>query len=441
LESKYFSLIDIVPAIFWAIVILFIGFLIKSSKNHLPQYRFYMLNIMMKMFFGVAFGLVYMFIYGGGDTTAYYDGAVVLNNLFFKSPGLYFEQLFSEPTRFQFTTFFDSSTGFPPIWIYKEPEAFFVSKIMSIFSFFTLKSYFAITIALSAFTAHASWKLFTLVHSYNFSSDKLISVGVLFLPSVNFWCSGISKDTIVFIGTIYFIYHSFIIISKSHKSSVKNYLLLIFMGFIIYQIRSFMLFAIIVPLIFALSVRIIKFMGGGNRAVILFRTFILIALITLGGLFSNLSTNDLLTQNNSIKQAAVIQKDFQNNENYGTKKYDLGDVQFTALGILKIVPLATVTGIYRPFIWESLSPTLILNGLESTLLFYFTFLLISRNFFKKWHLIRSNEFLIFCLVFVITIGFITGMTSILYGVLVRLRAPLLPFLCILLTLTITTSKK
>jgi len=61
-------------------------------------------------------------------------------------------------------------------------------------------------------------------------------------------------------------------------------------------------------------------------------------------------------------------------------------------------------------------------------------LFFRRNALKKWALIRGHEFLIFCLIFVLIIGFMTGMTSILYGVLVRLRAPLLPFLFVLLTI-------
>lgn len=77
-----------------------------------------------------------------------------------------------------------------------------------------------------------------------------------------------------------------------------------------------------------------------------------------------------------------------------------------------------------------------MNGLESIMFLYFTWLLFRRDFFKKWRLIRAHEFLVFCLIFTFVIAFMTGLTSGLYGVLVRLRAPLLPFLFILLTLDI-----
>ena len=392
-------------------------------------------NILAKMFFAVAYGVFYIFLYGGGDTTAFYDAAISLNNLFFKSPELYFEQMFTTPNKFQFTTFYDSVTGYPPGWIFREPEGFFVSKIISILSFFTLKSYFAMSLIFSAFAAHASWKLFQLVRSYKFNNEKLIAFGILFLPSVNFWCTGISKDSIVLIAAMYLIYNAFKIISKEHQSNIFNYIMVLFMAFLIYHIRSFILISIVVPLFLSLSARLVKSIGGGNMAVIAFRSLILIiGIIGVGRSLIQQSEQDLSQLNSSLEQASIIQKDFQTNTTYGDKKYELGNVEFTSVGLLKIMPLAIVTGMYRPFIWEALSPTLILNGVESILFLYLTFYLFRRNFIKKWSIIRGHEFLIFCLIFVLIIGFMTGMTSILYGVLVRLRAPLLPCLMVLLTI-------
>jgi len=394
-------------------------------------------NILAKMFFGISFGLVYIFVYGGGDTIAYYDGAVCMNNLFFKSPEHYFDQIFSAPDIFKRQLYYDSITGYPPGWIYREPEAFFISKIISIFSFFTLKSYFAMTIIISTFTAHASWLLFKLVRAYDFSKEKLLVFGILFLPSVNFWCSGVSKDSVVFISSVYLVYHLFKILSPNQKTTTINVVILIINMFIIYHIRIHILFAILIPAFFAISARLIRIIGGGNIAVVAGRTAIILAgILVIGNTLIIETEDDLVESNDSLKEAALIQNDFKKNTIYGSKKYDLGDVEFTPTGILKIMPLVIITGIYRPFIWEALSPTLILNGIESLIFLYLTFVFFRRKFLQKWNYIRSHEFLIFCFIFVLIIAFMTGMTSILYGVLVRLRAPLLPFFVILLTIDI-----
>lgn len=430
------------PAILWFIIIFVSAVVIKSFKNNPIEYKYYIPNILAKLFFGVFFGLFYLIVYGGGDTTAYFEGALALNNLFFKSPELYFKQMLTAPEPSQYSVFYDSTTGYPPTWIFRETAGFFISKIASIFAFFTLKSYFAMTLFFATFTAHASWKIYQLVRSYNFSSNKLLVFGVLFLPSVNFWCSGVSKDSVVFAATLYTVYNAFIIISPEHKSKIINYIIITVMVFLIYHIRSFVLIAIFVPLFFAISARFVRFLGGGNMAVVAFRSIILIiGIVGIGRSFILQSEEDFLSSNSALQQAEITQRDFQFNETYGDKKYDLGDVEFTSIGLLKVMPLAMLTGIFRPFIWEALSPSLLMNGLESIIFLYFTFFFVRKKLISKLSLIRGHEFLIFCLIFVLIIGFLTGLTSILYGVLVRLRAPLLPFLFILLTMDMSKMLK
>ena len=98
------------------------------------------------------------------------------------------------------------------------------------------------------------------------------------------------------------------------------------------------------------------------------------------------------------------------------------------------MPLSIFTGVYRPFPWEALSPGLILNGIECIFLFYFTFLFLIKGRRKRIARIRDSDILTFALYFVIIFAFMTGFTSVIFGVLVRLRSPLLPFFLLLLTI-------
>lgn len=376
---------------------------------------------------------------------AYFEGSVALNNLFFKSPELYFNHLFDVSTWDQFTTDFDSKTGYPPSWIYREPEAFMICKIMSILSFFSLKSYFAMTLIMAAISSFASWKLFLLLREYKFTSDKTLAIGVLFLPSVNFWCSGISKDTWVLISVFMLIYHSFKLISPQFKATLWNWLMLFFFAFIIYQVRSIILYITIVSLVFAISTRITNIFNRNDLKIVLLRAAVLIgSVIAIFSFVQPQSEDQFLQQNKLLQEAAVIQKDFATNETYGSNRYSIGDVEFTPIGLLRVAPASIITGFYRPFPWESLKPTLIFNGLESTFFLYVTFLFFRKNIRNKISYIRSQEILMFSLTFVLFLSFVTGLTSGLFGVLVRLRAILLPFLFLLLTINwkeVTNIKK
>lgn len=392
-------------------------------------------NLYSKLFFSLAFAMVYLLYYGGGDTTAYYDGALKLNNLFFESPSLYFEEMLNEPTTQSFNTNYNDRTGFPPGWIYRDSEAFFICKLMSLLSFLTLNSYLAMTFIMAFITSLASWKLFELVRSYKLNHEKFLAFGMLLLPSVNFWCSGVSKDTVIMIATLILTYNAFTVLAKHRNSSIWNYILILICSFIILHVRSFIFIAFIVPFSFSFITKFVKFFGGGDFMVRL--TGMLILIIGVGAVGGNLivqSESEFLASNSLIQEAAVIQDDFANNKSYGTKRYDLGTIEFTPLGLLRAMPASIMAGIYRPFIWESRSATLILNGIESIVFIYLTFKFIFKNGREKLKTVRSHELLIFCLIFVFIIAFMTGLTSGLYGVLVRLRAILLPFLVILLTI-------
>jgi hypothetical protein len=47
--------------------------------------------------------------------------------------------------------------------------------------------------------------------------------------------------------------------------------------------------------------------------------------------------------------------------------------------------------------------------------------------------VRNHEFLVFAFFFALILAYFAGFTSILFGVLVRFKAPLLPFIVIVLT--------
>jgi hypothetical protein len=197
-----------------------------------------------------------------------------------------------------------------------------------------------------------------------------------------------------------------------------------------------MILCLIGPFFFALNVRFINKYIVSNFARRVINVLIILVGIGIGSLyFGGESAQKYLTE------AEVTQNDFQNNSIYTGKKYDLGNVEFTPIGMLKTMPLAIFTGIYRPFPWEALSPGLILNALESIILFYLTFVFLFDQRRKRISRIRNTDILIYATYFVLIMAFMTGLTSVIFGVLVRLRAPLLPFFILLLTVQPTEENK
>jgi len=383
------------------------------------------------MAMGLVFALFYVFIYGEGDTVAYWEGAKKLHNLFLESPSLFYEEMLSRGGIDGNHHRFNEITGYPPGWIYREPEGWYISKISFIVSVLTFQSFWAGTFVFGFLLSNATWRLYEFVLGFGLHKEWHAAIAILFIPSVSFWCATVSKDAVVLISVIYAVINLFKIISLEHKATIWNWLGLVFFLFIIFQTRSAVAIAVLSPVMFALVARVRKkyednpFMSKflGNSLLILGISLFLIFFSTQGEVFQKY-----------IDEASVVQQDFANNQSYGQNKYYIVVTDYTPLGMLRAFPASVIAGTFRPFIWEALSPSLIMNGLESIVFMYLTLLFIFKGSIrKKIAEIRRSEFLMFAFYFMLLMAFMAGFTGVLFGVLVRFKAAVLPFFLLLLT--------
>lgn len=432
MKPELFGILDLIIGFGWLILILLVGFYIYLRNKEKPHFKYFIPHLFFKLGFAFLFALTYTLILSGGDTLAYWEGAVSLNHLFWESPIDYFQEMISTPSAATITDRFNSNTGYPPGWIYKESESFFVSKVISVFTFFSLNSYIAITFITSAFAALVSWKFFELVKDFRFCPKWVLIFSSLFIPTVAFWCTGISKDTLVLASLTLFLYHLFSVINKKERLTFKRFFIMVFSLFLLYHLRSFMLIAVFAPLFIAIGVRVVKALSQ-NR-ILVFGVRVMLYSITLIVVlsFMGIVGSSSIEENEYLTEVAVIQRDFAENKQYTGYKYDLGVTDYSPTGMILASPLAIITAFYRPFIWEANSVFLLLSGIEGLLLLYFTFrfFFLNGNIVSHINFIRSQEFLVFSIIFVLLLGFFVGFTSGLFNVLVRFKAPLMVFLFI-----------
>ena len=437
MESNYVSFYDISIAILWMVIFLLIANSRRKKVKDEEIKKYYLRNVLFKFFFAISFAIVYLVFYGGGDTTAYWDGAVTLNNLFLKSPSLYFEHLINEPSKELFFDHFDIETGYPPGWIFKEPEAWFICKLASIISFFTFKSYFAGTLVFAFLTAMASWRVFELILKLNAHKKHIAALCILFVPTVSFWCTGVSKDSVVFISILNLIYYVFDIMVLRNPIKLRHILIIVISIFFIYHVRSFILAAVIAPIFMSFGARLTKRYEKQFITKLLLRSAIL-----FGGIFLFLQFFSSDFASEMVAEAELVQLDFTQNETYTGKRYEIVNTDASPVGLIRSVPESVFYGIYKPFIYESISPTLIMNGIESLLLMFLTIrFFFAGNLLIKIKKLRKEEILVFAFIFSLFIAFMAGFTSVLFGVLVRIRAPLLPFFFLVLTVSMEKLNK
>ena len=426
----FFTPLDIAATILGIIAIFILLYLRKQRNKDQEHFKYLIPAYFFKAIFVVANALFYIIVYKvGGDSIGYWDGAVKLNNLFWVDPLAYFQEIFTTSEYRTAYTNFTIETGYPDGRIYEESESFFISKIASFFTFFTFKGYILMSLIFAFITTNASWKLFELVRSYKLHKDWHLALAIFFIPSLSFWCGGISKDTVIWVALCYFLHHLYQLISIDKKASFINWIVIFICLYVMLQVRSFMIITVLVPLLFAYTVRLTKKFQNRKFE----RNFIRFFLISLG-----ISVVIIFFQTPEaekfLNEAAVINQDMSTNKTYGTNRYNLNITDYSPTGMLSAIPPAVIAGFYRPFIWESLSVSLFLNGIESIVLLYFTFrFLVSTKIRQRIQLIRKHEFLIFGFFFAFILAYFAGFTSILFGVLVRFKAPVLHFLVIILT--------
>lgn len=436
--DQYISARDVVAVCLFGLLIAAIAFFRSLKLENDALKLNYRLNVVHKLVFALTYGIYYVFIFQGGDTTAYWHTSGVLLNVLKYDFGQFFELITTPPSYNGMYTFFNAQTGYPLRFIYMEPESFFVGIVFVVIRFISFESYFASTLILAFWMANASWKLYKVCLDLDYFEKRTIALFCLFLPSVAFWTSGVSKDTIVYISLLNLVYYSYQIFLKQQLKAGYIIGAIFYLAFVYFS-RPFILAALLIPLGFMVVTKLINSIKDFD---FLRRSLKMIVYSSIGfGLLLILLfySGSLLEENSSIQEAKLIQEDFERNtEIYGDeegKRYSLGEIEYTPVGLLRSLPNVLIAGIYRPFIWESLNLSLFLNGVESLILIFFTLrLLMSRRVIQRLVFISNSPTLSFALIFVIIVAFMAGFTSILFGVLVRIRAPILPFLGMLLAI-------
>jgi hypothetical protein len=429
-EGKYqfLGFLDAISILIWLSIILSVINTTYQKNSDKPHFRYYKNGFYAKFISAILFSIIYIQFYAGGDSTAYWDTAQKMHNLLWEKPGAFFTELFSmDPLRIRATHFDFNTIGMPPNWIYKEDEAWFAAKVFTLLTFITFKSYFAMTMITAYVSFRVSWLLYEMVLKYKLFSEKTAAIGVLFLPSTCFWCTGITKDMIIYSSVIYLLIQLFTFLNPSKLKDFRNIFLAIVCIYLISNIRDFMIIAAAGPFFMALGARWSRAQNSGFSKWVIQLTFISLVLFAMTSFLGSEKGQEFAAE------AEVIQKDLKTNNTYGDNKYDLGITDFSTGGMFRAMPISIYTAFYRPYIWEAGSLFIQISALEALFFLLITFrFLFVRNPFSTLKDIRNNELLMASLVFALILGFFAGYTSGLFGVLVRFKAPLLPFLFMVL---------
>lgn len=426
--SFSFSGIDVL------IFVLYLGLLWVGHTR--IKKRFYSQELMPFFYYGwfynVAFSLffayVYLFVLGGGDINAYWLGANCMADLFYSDPAAYFSELLHTNRSLGIAYHFNSITGYPPGWIWREEEAWFAAKIISLFAIITYKGFWTATILISTIGFWITWMFSVQLKEKENTSRNSILAALFFVPSVSFWCSGITKDSLTFSLSILTVLVFFNLLKWGNSRGILKFLLVFALIYLVYSLRHYLAYALCIPLVLAWMSRFGKRFTDRPLLLWIFRLGIYSMILFSLVLLINAEKTQQL-----IAEANITKSDFTSNPIYSGAKYEMPSTSGAPLEILSILPLAIFTALFRPSFLDSVSSSFIMNQIESLLLiFLLVRFTVRKNPVLQFNKIIRDEFLLYSLVFVGLVAFMAGYSSILFGVLVRIRSVALPFLILLL---------
>lgn len=425
--ERLFSGSDIAVSVFFILIIYFIARRIQSKnveKN--PIYSYYVKGMMLKVFGSIIVCLIYIFYYGGGDTTGFYDSSILLSKLLASFPETYFSVVAGNLSYDNLVRFVDAGLCCPDYW--RDPQSFAVVRIAGVLNLLSFFSFFGTSILFASLSFGGVWRLFMLFNELYKNMEKKFALAILYMPSLLFWGSGILKDTITFSAACWVTYSVYNIFIKKYKR-LKFSAILVIAAYVLISIKPYILVALLPGSAIWISFnRISRIQNSFVRIMIAPAIIGLGFFITtsiMGALGSSLGSYGSVDK--ALNKAAETKSDLTR-EAYGKNSFDIGQFDGSVGSAVTLFPKAITAGLFRPFLWEARTIIILISALENTFLLFITL----RTFFKVGPFkvlsrISGEPLLIFSFIFSVFFAFSVGLSTANFGALVRYKIPCIPF--------------
>ncbi len=421
------QLLDLFLTPLYIALVIFLASLIKPYVTNTETRKYFYPALSLKLFGAVALGLIYTFYYSGGDTINFFNDAIKLSDGISKDFEAGIKVLFRLDDQMDDRFMRIRSS----LWYYKDPPSYFVVQFATILSFVAFKSYGATAVLFGTFSFSGVWMMY---YTFCFLKNHLyksFAYTILFLPSMFFWGSGILKDSITIGALGWLFWATYQLISNKYSPLV---LLSIFIsGFILIKVKIYILMCFLPVAIYWFFLEKTNFSNKNIKYIV--RPFALILGISFAilGIQRVASTSDKYNLEQITETVTVTSQWLSHVSNLeGGSGYQLSEPFDGSFGsFARLAPQAFNVTYFRPYIWESGNPVMILSAVES-LLFFITFVwaifLILKSGFKL--LFQLDSFVIVGFIFAAFFGIAVGISTYNFGSLVRYKIPSMPFLIV-----------
>ena len=387
--------------------------------------KYFIPALTLKIFGGIALGLVYQFYYGGGDTFTYFHlGSKHIWDAFMDSPAKGFQLIFGK-NEYSPATFSYASK----IYTYRDSASYFVVRIAGLFDILTFHTYSATAVLFSTLSFTGMWAMFLAFYRLYPSLHKYLAISTFFIPSLFFWGSGILKDPLT-ISALGWVTFSVYMIFFEKKSTFFYVVVLLVSFYVLYAIKIYIILCFAPAALFWVFYgQVARIRNVVLRLMIAPLVLVLAAALGYYALIKIGEDSPRYSVENMLNTAEVTAEWIHYvSVKEGGSAYTLGDFDYSPTGVIRKFPKAVWVTLFRPYLWEARNPVMLLAALESLAMLLFTVFVVYRcGFGKLLRLIPQKPVLLFCFIFAIAFSFAVGISTYNFGSLVRYKIPMVPF--------------
>lgn len=415
------SFLKILAYIFNLTLLGYITYLIYNKVKTYQLGRYFIPGLIIKVAAGIAVGLVYKYYYISGDTYAFYEEAVRLVNIAYRHPVDYVKILLVNEIPDQFAE----------LLVMKfQPRAFFTAKLASIVNLITYNNYWLTGIYFSYFSYLGMWYLANMLAS-KFEDTKFYSaIAFLFFPSVLFWSSGVTKESLVMGCLCFIVGFSIPYLIISQKISYPRIILMALFLWILLKLKYYYV-GVLIPVMaanFIVAFLRLNFKFVQKNYYTHFGSWLLVFTLIL--LFASTIHPNLRAENFLQSVVTTHNQIYELSSPEDLIAYNKLDP--TVSSILINLPKALYSGLFRPSLLDARTIFQYWVGFENLVLLILTIGALFRIF-------RNREFphriLIFSMVvYICILAAFMALSSPNFGTLVRYKIAFLPFFIYLIIL-------
>lgn len=391
------------------------------------------MGLMVRLIGSIAICLVYTLFYDWGDTLYYYNKSVYLKKLFFDDIGNNWILFFSEFYKNEIINI----PGFP-LQIIEKANMYLAIRIATFINIFLFDSFFGISLIFALWGFLGSWKLYKVFYDYNPNISAKAATFCLYLPSIVMWGSGIFKDTISFGAMGILIYCIYMLFIK-RVNKVKYWLWVLVCVYLVGVVKAYILMALFPSIFFFIINQYTSTIKSTALKTIVFPVLLgVIVLLSFGALTLMSSTFTQYNLENLEKKA----EGFRRWHTMRSEQVEGSGYTLPEGNILLKIPMSLNVTFFRPYLWETRKPLVLMAALESLYILIFTL-----NAFRKTGVktmlktLFTDPFASFCILFALAFGYAVGSTAYNFGALVRFKIPCLPFFMGALSLAVAEAEK